>query len=98
MAASRKRLRPPTALTKSLHAELAAVAEVMPGWSLEVCQSSKGYYVAARYQRGSDDAELQAARLEPRVFGHSPSVPALKHWLTAFAVGVKVGRWINRAR
>jgi hypothetical protein len=63
-----------------------------------VCQSSSGYYVAARYVRGTDDAELLAARVEPRVFGHSPSLAALRHWLRAFAVGVKVGKWINRVR
>ena len=96
MRAAAKRLRPPGALTKALHAELAALGEVMPGWDLEVHQSSMGYYVSARYTRGTDDEVLLAARVEPRVFGHSPTLAALKHWLRAFSVGVQVGRWINR--
>jgi len=92
------RRRSPASMTKALHAELAALAEVMPGWDLEVCQARRGYYVAARYTRGSDDPELMAARVEPRVFGHSPTLPTLKHWLRAFATGVRVGRWVARGR
>ena len=90
--------RNPGSMSKALHAELAEVQKQMPGWEFEVRQSTTGFYVAARYMRGSDDPGLQAARLEPRVLGHSPSLPMLKHWLRAFAQGIKVGRWINRAR
>lgn len=98
MTTPMRRRREAGSLTRALHVELAAVADVMPGWELEVCQSSTGFYVAARFLKGSDDAELMAARAEPRVFGHSPSLALLKHWLRAFCTGVQVGRWINRTR
>jgi hypothetical protein len=91
-----KQARDVNHMTRALDAELAAVAEVMPGWGFEVRRARDSYYVAALYRRKTDDPELDEARTTPRIFGHSPSVAALRHWLRAFAIGVRAGKWVSR--